>query len=91
MQIIKPDRDPHKYACGIFIVKNFDPKDFISYVKTYQPVIPFEKGVELIKKRLEKVPDGKQDMEVEVSSCPEIKIDLKCNLTLKRISIPIKG
>ena len=54
MQIMKPDKDPHKYACAIFIVVNYDPHDLINFVKKFQPVIPFEKGLELIKKRFVK-------------------------------------
>ncbi len=57
MQIAKHDKDPFKYACGIFIVMNFDPHDLTNFVKTYQPVIPFETGLELIKKRFVK-PSG---------------------------------
>ncbi len=35
MQIVKTEKDPYKYVCGIFIVQNFDPHDIINFVKTY--------------------------------------------------------
>ena len=50
MQILKPGKDMVKYACGIFIVMNFDPRDMVNYVKNYQEVIPFERGVAKIQR-----------------------------------------
>lgn len=41
MQVKRPERDSYRYACGVFIVKNLDPRDLINFVKNYQPVIPF--------------------------------------------------
>ncbi len=35
MQIVKAEKDPFKYVCGIFIVQNFDPQDFTNFIKTY--------------------------------------------------------
>lgn len=49
MQINKQDRDPYRYVCGVFIVRNLNPQDFINYVKNYQCVIPFERGLDYIK------------------------------------------
>ena len=90
MQIVKTEKDPYKYVCGIFIVQNFDPHDFTNYIKTYQPVIPFEKGMELIKKRFVKPAGSTSELECEIY-CSDLKIDLKCTITQKKIAIPVKG
>ena len=80
MQIVKTDKDPYKYVCGIFIVQNFDPHDLTNFIKSYQPVIPFEKGLELLKKRFVKPTGNAQDLECEIF-CSDLKIDLKCTIT----------
>ena len=83
MQIVKAEKDPFKYVCGIFIVQNFDPYDLTNFIKSYQPVIPFEKGLELIKKRF--VKPSSNDLDVEISCSDQLKIDLKCMITHKKI------
>lgn len=67
-QILRPDRnDTHKYACGIFIVRNFEASELATFVKTLQPVIPFEQGMAIIKKRFEKSgdQDATEDCQIE--------------------------
>lgn len=91
MQISKNNKDTFKYACGIFIVMNIDPRDIINFVKSYQPVIPFERGLELIKKRFIKPSSSyAQDNDCEIF-CTDIKIDLKCSFTQMKIKTPVKG
>ncbi|CDW83014.1 miz zinc finger family protein [Stylonychia lemnae] len=79
VQIFKNDKDPFKYACGIFIVRNFEQQELVNYVKNLQPVIPFQEGLSLIKKRFEK------------PECLTNQEDLKCQFTQKKIIIPVKG
>ena len=60
---------------------NFDSHDLVNYVKHYQPVIPFERGLELIKKRFVKPTTSAEiDDECEIN-CSDLKIELKCNFT----------
>jgi hypothetical protein len=92
MQTFKAEKDPFKYVCAIFIVKSFDPHDLINFIKNYQPVVPFERGLELIKKRFVKPASTltNQDDECQIH-CSDLKIDLICNNTLLKIKTPIKG
>ena len=76
MQIAKVGKDIVKYACAIYIVVNYGPHDIINYIKNYQLVIPFETGVERIKRRFIKPIAG----ECEIF-CSDLKIEFKCNFT----------
>ena len=82
MQIYKPEKDPYKYVCGIFLVMNYEPHDLINYVKNYQLVIPFERGLEIIRKRFAKPGSvgPTHDDECEIF-CSDLKLELKCNIT----------
>jgi hypothetical protein len=93
MQIGKPGKDIVRYVCGIFIVMNFTPHDISNFVKNYQYVIPFEQGLERIKRRFFK-PTISANNEAEVECeifCKDIKIELQCSITQKKIKVPIKG
>eukprot|EP00347_Sterkiella_histriomuscorum_P002292 403368715 len=89
-QILRPDRgDTHKYVCGVFIVKNYEEKEFTSYIKNLQPVIPFQEGLAMISKRFQKSNnDATEDCKIEQQ---DVKIDLKCQITQKKIQVPVKG
>jgi hypothetical protein len=79
MQILEPVKDPFKYACGIFVVATYDPHDLINYVKQYQDVIPFEKGLEFVRKWFSGGASG-GELDCEVV-CRDLKFDLKCTIT----------
>lgn len=86
MQIAKVGKDVVKYACAIYIVVNYGPHDIINYIKNYQLVIPFETGVERIKRRFIKPIAG----ECEIF-CSDLKIEFKCNFTQTKIKVPVRG
>jgi hypothetical protein len=74
---------------------NFGPHDIVNFIKNLQFVIPFEQGLEKIKSRFIKhtsssVNNNEGDGECEIF-CKDIKINLQCSITQKKIKVPIKG
>jgi hypothetical protein len=86
MQTKRPDRDPYRYVCAVFVVKNINPHDFMNFIKLYQPVIPFSKGYEIIKQMLSTL----DEVDV-VDNDKSLTIDLTCSITLKKIKTPVRG
>lgn len=75
MSFLKNGKDDSRYACAIFVVKNIEPYDLINYVKTYQPVISFQEGLNNIKKTFE---SNTADLDLCET---EFKLDLRCSIT----------
>ena len=75
LQIVKPEKDPFKYACGVFVVASYDPHDLINFVRTYQYVIPFERGLDFVRKWF-----AEADGELQLVS-RDLTWELKCSIT----------
>lgn len=87
-KMLRNGKDDDNFVCGVYLVKNFEAKQMISYVNNLQPVISIQSTIKKIKEIVLQPQDDDDENFVQTDS---LKIDLRCQITQMRVTNPVRG
>ena len=76
------------FAAALFVVKTYETRDLVNFVKELQPMIPYSQTYQKFKEIGQKADENDDECMVDTK---QVNIKLMCDFTMAKLTTPVRG